>query len=133
MAVDTVGPILVGLLGAFVVGYSLYQIHKGWTLKFKDELKTGEMSQAEVKGATLAGRIGLIARGVVFGMVGGYLIKAAATAQPGQAKTFGDALSEIASQSYGMVLLIVVAAGLVAYAVLQVALARYRKFPERKV
>ena len=89
MAVDTVGPFLVGFLGAVVCAYALYQIKKGWTLKFKEELKTGEMSEAEVKAVTVAGRIGLIARGIVFGIVGGYLIKAAISAQPGQAKTFG--------------------------------------------
>ena len=39
MEVDTVGPILVGAAGVFVLGYALYQVFKGWAMKFKEELK----------------------------------------------------------------------------------------------
>lgn len=129
MAVDTVGPILVGVAGVCVLGYALYQVYKGWTMKFKEALQTGEMSQTEEKAATISGRIGLVARGVVFAIIGGYVVKAAATQSPGSAKSVGGALSEIASQSYGVFLLAIVAAGLIAYAALQLVLARYRKIP----
>jgi len=129
MAVDTVGPILVGILGAFVLGYALYQVKKGWTEKFKKKLKTSNMSQGERKGATLSGRIGLVARGVVFAIVGGYVIKAAVAQDASSAKSVGGALSEIASQSYGVFLLAIVAIGLVAYAVLQFVMAKYRQIP----
>ena len=129
MAIETVGPILVGIGGAAVLAYAGYQIYKGWTMKFKEELKTGEMSTSEERGATLAGRIGLVARGIVFGIVGVYLVKSAISTDPSQAKGVGGALQEIASQSYGMILLILIAAGLVAYAVLQFVLAKYRRIP----
>jgi len=129
MAVDTVGPILVGAAGVFVLGYALYQVYKGWTMKFKEELRTGQMSQTEEKAATISGRVGLVARGVVFAIIGGYVLKAAATQNPGSAKSVGGALSEIASQSYGVFLLATVAIGLLAYAALQLVLARYREIP----
>ena len=129
LAVDVIGPILAVLGGLFVLGYAAYQIRKGWQLKFKKELKTSEMSQAEEKGANWTGRIGLVARGVVFAIVGGYLVKAAVSGSAGQAKTVGDALGEIASASYGAILLAIVAFGLLAYAVLQMVMAKYRRFP----
>jgi len=129
MAVDTVGPILVGVLGVVVIGYALYQVKKGWTEKFKEKLRTARMSRGEKKGATLSGRIGLVARGLVFAIVGGYVIKAAVTHDASSAKSVGGALGEIASQSYGVFLLAIVAIGLVAYAVLQFVMAKYRQIP----
>ena len=129
MAIDTVGPILVGLLGAIVVGVGIYQIGKAWKVKFAEKLKTGEMSRKVQDVAIKVGRAGLTARGVVFGIIGGFLVKAAITHNPGQTKGVGEALAEIGSQSYGAVLLGLVAAGLVAYSVHQFVFARYRKIP----
>ncbi|MAQ16183.1 MAG: hypothetical protein CMN30_15505 [Sandaracinus sp.] len=129
MAIDTVGPILIGLLGAIVVGVGIYQITKAWKVKFAEKLKTGEMSRKVQEVAIKAGRAGLTARGIVFGIIGGFLVKAAITHNPGQTKGVGEALAEIGSQSYGAILLGLVAAGLVAYAVHQFVFARYRKIP----
>jgi hypothetical protein len=129
MAIDTVGPILVGALGAIIVGVGIYQVAKAYKVEFAKKLKTHEMSQREQDVAIKVGRAGLTARGIVFAIIGGYLVKAAITHDPSKMKTLGEALAEIGSQTYGAVLLGLVAAGLVAYAVHQMVFAKYRRIP----
>ncbi len=64
---------------------------------------------------------------VVFGLVGYFLIKAAVEYSPSQAVGLDGALARLQVQSSGPILLGVVAAGLVAFAVYSIADARYRR------
>jgi len=131
MTVDTIGPVLVVAIGLFVIGFALYQLYKGATLKFQDELKTGEMNGALRRWVPKLGRFALAARGVVFAIMGVYLVKAGFSSNPGQFKGVGGALREIGSESFGSILLLVVATGLAAYGAFQVIMARYRRIPAR--
>ena len=123
------GPWLVGLVGGGVVAYGLYQLYKAATVDFSDKFKTDEMSETEKKVARVAGQAGLSARGVVFGLMGGFLIYAALTANPSEAKGLGGALDTLAAQPFGPYLLAAVAFGLAAYGVYCGVNARYRKIP----
>jgi hypothetical protein len=58
------------------------------------------------------GRIGGVARGIVFVIAGIFLVVAAAEAQPGQAKGIDSSLRTLASLPFGSVLLVLVAVGL---------------------
>jgi len=69
---------------------------------------------------------GLLARAVVFAIVGGFLLLAAPHAAPGEAKGLDGALRTVLAQPAGPWLLTVVAAGLVAYGLFQLLEARYR-------
>ena len=69
---------------------------------------------------------GLLARGLVFTIVGVYLVLAAIHADPGEAKGLRGALLAVESQPAGAWLLAVVAMGLAAYGVFQLLEARYR-------
>ena len=60
-------------------------------------------------------------------MIGIFLIKAAVDYNPSKAVGLDGALAKLAHQSYGSVLLGVVAGGLVAFAIYSLADARYRK------
>lgn len=123
------GPWLVGIAGAAVVGYGLYQLYKAATVDSSEKFKTDEMSETEEKVARVAGQAGLGARGVVFGMIGGFLIYAAWTADPSEARGLGGALDTLAAQPFGPYLLGAVALGLAAYGVYCGINARYRKIP----
>ncbi|MGI9106924.1 MAG: DUF1206 domain-containing protein, partial [Pyrinomonadaceae bacterium] len=68
---------LVALAGLGVIGYGIYQCYKGYKAKFRKRLKEDEMSERGLRWATRSGRVGFIARGIVFLIVGGFLIKAA--------------------------------------------------------
>lgn len=121
------GPYLVGALGAAVIAAGLYQIYKAYSLAFERELKSHEMSQTERKTARIVGRIGLAARGVVLPIIGVFLIQAAVSSNPSQANGAGveGALQKIAEA--GTIWLAIVAAGLVAYGIFQLFLAKYRR------
>lgn len=69
---------------------------------------------------------GLMARGVVFAIVGGFLVMAAWHARPEEAKGLGGALATVLAQPAGAWLLGLVAAGLAAYGVFNLLMARYR-------
>ena len=54
-----------------------YQLVKGVRQTFLEELKTGEMSVGMETWVTWIGTIGHVARAIVFGLVGWFLLKAA--------------------------------------------------------
>jgi hypothetical protein len=63
------------------------------------------------------GTIGHFARGVVFGLIGIFIAKAAIEYDPKEAIGLDGALEKLAAESYGSLLLGLTAAGLVAYGV----------------
>jgi hypothetical protein len=69
---------------------------------------------------------GLLARAVVFTIIGSFLLVAAWQAAPGRAKGLGGALRTVEGQPAGPWMLGIVAAGLAAYGVFQLLEARYR-------
>jgi hypothetical protein len=121
------GQWLVAIVGLILIGVGLYQGYRAYSAKFKQKLKLHEMSVTEQRWATRSGRLGFAARGVVYLMLGGFLIQAALTHNPEEAGGIGRALGELASQPYGPWLLGIVAAGLVAYGFFCFVLARYRR------
>jgi hypothetical protein len=83
---------------------------------------------AEVKRAfTVLGVVGHVSRGVVFGLVGWFLLRAAIDFDPDTAVGLDGALAKLAHASYGPLLLGIVAAGLVAFGCYSLADARYRR------
>ena len=118
---------LVVLAGLSVIGFGLYQCYKGYTAKFRKRLKTGEMSEGSILWATRSGRFGFIARGIVFCIVGTFLIVAAWHYDSTEVKGLDGALQLLTRQSYGKWLLGLVALGLVAYGLYMLVEARYRR------
>jgi hypothetical protein len=124
------GPTIVAIIGVIVAAFAISQIYKAWTLDFTRPLRLTEMSSRERRWAVRIGRAGLFARGLVFTLVGIGMAKAGLAHDAGQAsRGVGGALREIASHSYGTVLLAMVAVGLVAYGIHQFVEARYRRIP----
>lgn len=119
---------LVGAVGLIVIGVGLYHFYQAYKAKFMQEYESGEMSMTERRWAKRLGQFGLSARGVTFGIIGGFFIVAAMQADPNAAKGLSGALSTLARQPYGPWLLGVVALGLVAYGVYCFSRARYRQF-----
>ncbi len=121
------GQWLVAIVGLIILFVGLYQGYRAYSAKFKQKLKLNEMSMNEQTWAVRSGRLGFAARGVVYLMLGYFLIQAALTSNPQEAGGIGEALRELASQPYGPWLLGIVAAGLIAYGFFCFVLARYRR------
>ena len=123
----TGGTTIIAILGAILVGVALYQGYLGISRKFLKDSKTWEMSYAVKRAFTAIGVFGHLARMVVFGLVGYGLVKAAIDYNPRSAVGLDGALSKLSHYSYGPVLLGIVAAGLIGFALYSMADARYRK------
>jgi hypothetical protein len=121
------GTWIVGLAGGVMIGVALYQGYRGITKKFLDDSKVEEMGPRMKEWIGRLGLIGHLARMVVFGLIGIFLIKAAVDYNSRAAVGLDGALAKIVHRSYGPVLLGIVAAGLIAFALYSVSDARYRK------
>jgi hypothetical protein len=107
-------------VGVAVVGYAGWNVYRGVTRRFEEQL---ERTPDWVKPL---GVIGLCARGLVFAVVGWFLIKAALEFDPQKAVGIGGALAKLAQAPYGSAVLGITAAGLVVFAAFCLAEARYR-------
>lgn len=125
------GEWIVGAAGAAVLAYAAHQLHAAWKGDVGEHLKANEMSAKERLWAMRSARAGLAARAIVLVIVGVGMIRAALRHDPAQVRGVGEALREIGSQPFGMFLLFVVAVGLMAYGVYQLAQARYRRIAAR--
>lgn len=120
------GQWLVGLAGAIVLGVGVSYFYQAYSAKFQRHFKLNQMSSTERKWAKRLGRFGIAARGVVFCIIGLFVIIAALQSDATQVKGLGEALAVLAQQPYGSWILGTVALGLIAYSIYSLIEARYR-------
>jgi Domain of Unknown Function (DUF1206) len=118
---------IVGVVGAGFAVAALWNFYRGLTRKFMKDMNTPAMSQLEQKLVTVAGVAGVVARGVVFGLIGIFLAKAAVEYDPQEAIGIDGALRKLAAQDHGRFLLGLVAAGLLSFGIFCLFQARYRR------
>jgi len=121
------GTWMVGLAGVTLCGVGLYQGYRGISKDFLKDSKTEQMSQGVRTWVTAIGVFGHLARMVVFGMIGVFLVRAAVEYNPNKAVGLDGALAKLANHSYGAYLLGIVAIGLIAFALYSLSDARYRR------
>jgi hypothetical protein len=118
---------IVGGIGAGFLAAAIWNAYRGLARKFKKQLDTASMGRNTERAAQFVGVTGLLARAVVFGLIGIFLVKAAWQYDPQEAIGVDGALRKLAAQDYGDGLLFLVAAGLLAFGVFCLFQARYRK------
>lgn len=121
------GVAVVIVAGLVVLGVAAVLFQQAYKAAFMRQMQSGKMSEAVRRGVKLTARLGLSALGVVFAIIGLFLIVAAAHRNPRQAKGLGGALQTLVNQPFGHALLFVVALGLIAYGIYSFAEARYRR------
>jgi hypothetical protein len=121
------GKWLVLLAGIVLIGIGLYQGYRGLTQSFLEDSKTEEMAPEVRDWIARIGTVGHLARFVVFGLIGVFLIKAALDYNARAAVGLDGALAKLQHQTYGHLLLGVVAVGLISFALYSVSDARYRR------
>src|SRR5215207_9695433 len=127
------GRVLVVCVGIAVVGLGLRELYQAYKTRFLDHLELEKMGEKVRKWTERWGRLGIVARGIVFGVVGTFLIRAALEYDPQQARGLGGALQTLAQQPLGPWLLGAVALGLVAYGLFMLSVARYRQIDTGRV
>jgi hypothetical protein len=121
------GPVLVVLAGLAVTALGVGMAVYGFKKMFVKRLKTEEMAATMRKATINLGRFGYIARGFAFAIVGLLIVGAGLTSDPAKSRGLDIALKTLAHQPYGVVLLIVVAAGFAAFGVYCFSQSRYRR------
>jgi hypothetical protein len=121
------GKWIVGLAGGALVLVGLYNAYRGLTKTFTKRWDTARMGTTVRRWGERVGVVGLLARAIVFCLIGAFVIKAAIDYNPRNAIGLDGALQKLANESYGSWLLGLTAAGLVAYAVFCLVEARYRE------
>jgi Domain of Unknown Function (DUF1206) len=123
----TGGRWLVGIVGLAIVIAGLVLVLEGIRRKFMKYLRTGEMSPQTRRAVERLGMIGTTARGLVFALAGVLVIDAAVEFKPSKAGGVDKALLTLRDQPFGEFLLILAAAGLIAFGVYGLAEARWRR------
>jgi hypothetical protein len=118
---------LVGLAGLVVVAIGVGLIVEGMTRRFEQKLRMHELSGVTRTWVVALGVVGSVARGVAFAITGALVVEAAVTFEPQKSAGLDGALRTLASHAYGRWLLLLLAAGLLVFAVFGFAAARWAR------
>ncbi len=119
------GKILVAIAAAAFVGYGLYQLYKAFKSKLNKRLSLGSLGTTTRRIVIGVSRFGIAARGIVFGMIGVMLARAAFNGNAKEAGGVSKSLGELFG--FGTQPFVAIAVGLAAYGVYQLINARYRR------
>jgi hypothetical protein len=120
---------LVGLAGLVVVAIGAYFVKEGWQRSFMDDLDLADAGPGQRSLIERSGVVGNVARGVVFGVLGWFLVRAALQYDAAEAKGLDGALRTLVDRPYGPWLLGAVALGLAAYGVFAFLSGGHRRPP----
>jgi hypothetical protein len=120
------GRYIVGAAGLVLLGIAVWNLYRGLARKFEDKWRVNSMGPTVRRWGSRAGVLGHVARFVVFGLIGVFVVKAAYDYDPKDAIGLDGALQKLADASYGPWLLGLTAAGLIAYGIYCLVDARLR-------
>lgn len=118
------GRYLLALVALAILGAGVAQIKKGLTGGFRERLA---MREALLDKLAPVCAFGLVARGIVFLIIGGFFAYAAWVIDPDQAGGTAAALQWLRSQPYGSWLFLAIAIGLVAFGIYGIIQAIWRR------
>jgi cbb3-type cytochrome oxidase subunit 3 len=124
---QTGGRTIIVIAGLVIIAVAVGLTWRGLQTDFEKHLDRSRMSTGTYNAVRRLGQVGYVARGIVFGLVGVFVIKAALDHEPGKARGFDQALKSVASAPAGPYLLMACALGLICFGAYSVAEARYRR------
>jgi hypothetical protein len=116
---------LTGIIGLVAIAVGLGQFLEAYRATFKEDLKGAEMSASERDIVIGLGRFGMFARGVIFLVIGWFLVQAGLHHDAAQVQGFGGAFLFLLGQPFGRIVLGIVALGFVALGLHSFACARW--------
>jgi hypothetical protein len=116
---------LVGAVGVAIVAYGVAYARRGWTEKFMENLDARGTIGDAGSAYRLIGKVGYIAKGLAFCVVGGLFVAAAYSHHAKKSGGLDQALRTVLQQPFGPFLLILIAAGIACYGLFCFARARH--------
>jgi hypothetical protein len=120
---------VVGAVGLIIVAAGIWIALKGLSKSFEKDLAVRQLRRWVVP----LGRLGFMARGLVFLIVGVFLVNAALHVNPDEARGLGGALRALQAQAFGWMLFGITAFGLLAFGIFQLIVAYYRRIDASEV
>ena len=111
------GQLIIGLIGVGVVAIALFVIHRGLSKRFTEDLDFSGANEKTRQAAIRTGQVGYAGLGAAYVVLGVLVVAAAVTYDPNKAGGLDAALKTLAGQSWGLVLLWVIALGLICFGV----------------
>jgi hypothetical protein len=121
------GRLVVGIAGAIAIGAGLYRLLKGFKGDVTDELDLSALSPVRRRWTERLGAIGEVGRGLGIGLIGFFLLRAALTYDAAQATGLDGALRRLATETWGVLVVVVIGVGFAAYGVFCVATFTHRE------
>ncbi len=121
------GQVLVGIAALILFGIGAYQIYYGLSEKYRKHVDSVGKEQGR-KVLSFAGKIGYVARGAVWLLIGWLFIKAAINGNSKEAGDTSKAFDLLSNESYGIYILAAIALGLICYVTFHFVRARYEEF-----
>ena len=118
---------VISAVGLGIATFGLIELIRAYRTDLPKRLDLSRIGRSAQVWVVRFGRMGMAARGVVFGVLGSMLIRAALNYDASQARGLGGALESLHEQAYGRWLLGLVATGLIAYGLFELVQARYRR------
>jgi hypothetical protein len=115
------------IVGVVIIGTGLWHASKLFTQSFANDLDLDRRGDAVKRFVLALGSIGYAARGVVFALVGWFLVQAAIDHDPNESGGLDNALKRLADSEYGPALLRLLAVGLLVFGVYRIVDACVRK------
>jgi len=124
---NTGGRLLIGLIGLIVIAVGLYRISKGVKLDVNDELDLSGMSSTRLTWTRRLGAVGEVGRGLGIALVGFFLLRSAITYKANEATGLDGALRRLATESWGILVVIIIGIGFAAYGIFCIATFTHRR------
>ncbi len=124
------GQWLVIAVGLGVIGVGLWRMSQVVTANFMDDLDLTGVDRRMRRLVEIAGRVGYLARGVAFGLVGWFLLVAGIQHDPSESRSLDESLRELLARPHGPWLLGLLALGMVLFGAYRVLDARFRMTSE---
>lgn len=117
---------VIGAVGVGIILFGLFEFYRAASGDLRKRLDLTSLGRRARAHVVRFGQFGLAARGVVFLIIGWFLVRAALQYDPQDAQGLAGALGTLKEQPYGAYVLGTVGLGLLAHGLFQLAKARFR-------